>query len=131
MNNDKLKFRVWNTREKQYLNTTDLYIDSNGALCTQMLFCGKNQIFRDVDNNYNIIEQSTGLKDCDGKLIYEGDILQTPSNTYFVRHDEKTCGFVCEYHLDDRMGLLLHSDLTFKKYRIVGNIHENPELIDW
>lgn len=132
MNTDRLKFRVWDNELKEYVeysahDSVRMCLHPDGDLG---YLYHDEEIRKAFNDGSLVVEQCTGLKDADGKLIYEGDILQTPSNTYFVRHDEKTCGFVCEYHIDDRMGLLLHSDLAFKKYRIVGNIHENPELLE-
>lgn len=142
MNTNRFKFRVFLKKENRYAKETgydeQFWIGMDGRLYVDDGY-DRPQFINYPDDKYKegpnniedlIVEQCTGLKDADGNLIYEGDILQTPSNTYFVRHDEKTCGFVCEYRPSYRMGLLLHSDLAFKKYRIVGNIHENPELLE-
>lgn len=130
MNADRFKFRVWDNKTKQYLNTADLYIDSNGTLCEYRYVWGTWEVVHDIDTSNLVIEQCTGLKDADGKLIYENDVLQTPSCRYRVKYDDKTCGFVCDEYLDGCSALLLHSDLASKKYRVIGNIHENPERLE-
>lgn len=68
--------------------------------------------------------QYTGLKDKNGKEIYEGDIVNMPN--YFL--DE----FInCEikdlrvFYLSVRHALIEESELE-----IIGNIHENPELLE-
>lgn len=68
--NSRFKFRVWDDTNKRYLPASDAIIDGR----TGMKFHGP--IFSAV----YIIEQCTGLTDLNGKLIYEGDIVEF---TYF------------------------------------------------
>lgn len=87
--------------------------------------------------NEIIPEQCTGLKDKNSKLIYEGDILAT-SPTYspsygcykvFFQKDE--CSFKvipCDGSHDYAIPLNV---LTKKNdFQIIGNIHENSELLE-
>lgn len=71
-------------------------------------------------------EQFTGLTDKNGKEIYEGDVL---SNGYTVVWD---CIINCGCCNDDTgVGFVLgDSHMNYDELEVVGNIYENPELLD-
>ena len=104
-----------------------------------------------VDEGYiwldGILEQCTGAKDKNGKLIYEGDILEVmvPSFMaqngkliykgdvehgdcrYVVRWTETGCGF---FGYTTMYELITLNAYFMENSIIIGNIHENPELLN-
>ena len=64
-----------------------------------------------------VLMQYTGLKDKNGKEIYEGDILKTKYGTKFSFND------LVEYHI-----WKMKAPNAFYDVEIIGNIYENPEL---
>lgn len=80
-----------------------------------------------------ILEQCTGLKDKNGQLIYEGDIVESTIATRnnksardIIKYNNEFAGFepMCLYDCD--CGIYNPAD----ELVIVGNIHENPELME-
>ena len=68
------------------------------------------------------VGQCTGLKDRNGKEIYEGDIVSSGATTGIVVYDCKQAGFVVQK--DGSIELRFYSLLGIE---VIGNIHDNPE----
>ena len=83
--------------------------------------------------------QSTGLKDQEGKEIFEGDVIVTTvlhqsvpkGTTMVIVWDDTELCFFAEYiqHLNQKWYRRLRVTSN-KKFKIIGNIYENPELLN-
>ena len=77
--------------------------------------------------NYDVDEktigQFTGLYDMNGRAVYEGDLLQRDENVVEVCwYDGTFCDAMSE--MKDPLWFLYVEDRT-----VVGNVHDNPELL--
>jgi hypothetical protein len=119
----EIKFRAWDgTENRFYPWTDDLFVSCSGKIF--------EVDYDDIEEGTPIecfscfeIEQFTGLHDKNGKEIYEGDIVRGPGfgavSVYFDG------GRFCLYFLGDE-----YWNEYADKIEIVGNIHENPELLE-
>ena len=121
------KFRAWIKEEKcfaDYIETIRYYskeIDLCwGGICESDCFD-----FEDV-----IFTQSTGLKDKNGKEIFEGDILK--SNKYITSVFYEDGAYCVKFRRTPNTTVTMNVISFIEKYktRIVGNIYENPELLE-
>lgn len=127
---DRFKFRVWDKTKKNMVESNRVVIhdgDSYPRLPNAKYkdvredFC----YFHQWDDKQDVVlMQCTGLKDKNGKLIYEGDVVkeELEGECYYevVKHDLKTASYFAGE-------MYLHEALEV--YEVIGNIHENPELL--
>ena len=121
MTKDRFKFRAYDPVEKYYYYDFLLMSDGNGAMYTPLR--------EGEDEDRLIIEQCTGLRDKNGKLAYEGDIVRYDVDSQRMGRIAavkfKDAHFFFESNGRDRFGLL-----QVWNVEIIGNIHENSELLE-
>ena len=116
----EIKFRAWEVAKNNWMKMDD----------GETYYIPLPRLMKDGSV---IIEQYTGLKDKNGKEIYEGDIIEdTRGNIWECLWSETSSGWAFRRKFmseDDFMASDDISDDWLERSKIVGNIHENPELL--
>lgn len=117
MNTDRFKFRVWDKITKQYDNYS--YLSSDGQLVTN----DPDGMMYPADYGENlVIEQCTGLRDKNGKLIYEGDVVNAKRGPNIIERAVIQRGTSGAFRLVDGRRPVITVDETHDR-EIIGNIH--------
>ena len=125
----KPKFRAWTEEGKV------MYYDVYPFKDDTLLLSYDEIAFDEVPASDFILMQSTGLKDKNGKEIFEGDIVKYEAGcntvTEEVAYDKNFAGFgVRDADIDIIFTFLQLADVVdLISLEVVGNIYQNPELL--
>lgn len=126
-----IKFRCWSESYKKYLEDMQypnghsmlwIFASDGTPYHIEVGFDGLESTPLHLKIGEVVLEQFTGLTDKNGTEIYEGDMDATG---IVIKWDEIAASFICmrEGNFVDYLGEI--SNLLI----IIGNIHENPDLI--
>ena len=124
--NDRFKFRAWHKPTKRLF---EIWSFTPSCVYENTV----NGIYTSPTNPAKledcVLEQSTGLKDKNGRLIYEGDIVRNGSpsishNIYKVEYNSVNANYGLTNKYDD------HCFCYAMSLEVIGNIHENKNLLE-
>lgn len=128
------KFRAWDSVKKEMFKDTFAITESGQVVVVEQEFVTSTPDYVFVE--HLVIMQSAGLHDKNGKEIFEGDIVQFED--YYIESDlpyinrgivEWSQG---QFTITNRASVEMEDllDGEFLDLTIIGNIHENPELLE-
>ncbi len=131
----ELKFRTWDNLEKRMRKVVSLHWQGDKLVSARLE--GDNEPIP-IERRL-VIEKFISLKDENNKNIYAEDIVEvkhsdwTEPTIHVVKWcgDEKYPAFNLKPELDEAVNsIALVAQSDFFSVKVVGNIHENPELLE-
>lgn len=120
------KFRAWDKKLKKMFEVSFIDFD------TKLIGLNIDLEIIIFDFEDIILMQSTGLKDKNGKEIFEKDILDYNGRKVIVKWHGSYASFIYEFvdELQNRTTEWQPLYLSYYKFEVIGNSLENPELLE-
>lgn len=129
------KFRAWDSAKKEMFKDTFAITESGQVVVVEQESVASSPDYVFVE--HLVIMQSTGLRDKNDKEIFDGDVLEIEDEGEVLGNakltwDKERAVFMIEgISVDDIVPFHeIASDEKSYSYRVVGNVYENPELLE-
>jgi uncharacterized phage protein (TIGR01671 family) len=131
----EIKFRLFWYKKIYQINTIQWYSTGKVNRVTAIYEDGETTKWLYPNNKNIVLLQYTGLKDKNGKEIYEGDILNSLYRSdgckgiYEVQWSDIRASFFAKRHGEHQQMLVSIFPSDLQRCEIIGNIYENPDLL--
>lgn len=131
-----IKFRGHRLDNKEWVFGNLAQCDNGRAYIHQLVDADEDSwLYWEVDPN--TVGQFMGLYDCEGREIYEGDIIRRKARISFLgnikssNHEVKfgEDGIYTGFYLDPPCDVFFNSHNGFL-FKIIGNIYDMPEVVE-
>lgn len=141
----ELKIRAWHLSKKimaevrDFNWTGEVHVSYKQGPEKSGYFFGGNTVGDDWLKDEHILMKFTGLKDKNGKDIYEGDILENDNGVkYVVVWAEQLAAFYLSIPNTQRgkeiiscaASKVANEPMLLFKEAVIGNVYDNPELLE-
>ena len=121
----EIRFRAWDNELKEMTTVMKLFTHGPNGNIWNREFYFKGAILTEPQSNRVELMQFTGLKDKNGKEIYEGDILRWNDKLWPVYYSER----LAKYVMGTTKGCEIIGCGRCAFCEVIGNIYENPGLL--
>ena len=125
------KFRAYDKRFSEFVE--DFFVSEEGKIYKKTKDTGYGFAISRETSDKVILMQSTGIKDKNGKEIFEGDVVYDGFRKIIVNYGKQTkeeeFGAISEYVGFNITLACGYPEAIPMNYEIIGNIYENPELL--
>lgn len=130
----EIKFRAWLKEDKKMVNVETMdFTDKSMQYLKRSEIINAYILRRESDDDVELM-QYTGLKDKNGKEIYEGDIvlikLDETSTWYKTVVGFKKGAFIANLIDKEDYVYIFHHGFTDDDFEIIGNVYENKKLLE-
>jgi len=127
----EIKFRAWIKEDKKMENVKTMDFTDKTIRCLKKNEFINAYLLRRVSFDDVELMQYTGLKDKNGKEIYENDLISCNKYKNIVVFFENGC-FKVKYSKNDTTNVTCTLDTFLEKYKckISGNVYENKNLLE-
>ena len=130
----EIKFRAWLKEDKKMENVKTMDFTDKTILCLKKNEFINAYLLRRVSFDDVELMQYTGLKDKNGKEIYEGDIVLIKLDETSTWHKTvvgfKKGAFIADLIDKEDYVYIFHHGFTDDDFEIIGNIYENKNLLE-
>lgn len=128
------KFRAWDKRFSEFVE--DFFVSEDCKIYKKTKDTGYGIAISRETSDKVILMQSTGLKDKNGKEIFEGDVVQyqntkVPSadSKGIIKYFDNWAMFGIDVEHNEPRALFFNGLADHISLEVVGNIYENPKLL--
>ena len=123
----EIKFRIFDKKNKKILEVDTLFINEG---MFKPVGGDEYSVYNYNNAYYSKLMQYTGLKDKNGVEIYEGDIVRYEFNKLNYRIEFVNAEFTARRFYQNIENLYPTEFDYGKECEVIGNIYENPELLN-